>query len=263
MASPRTSAAPRPTEVREEETKKEGLSVATLAIAALSSATAAIIVSHFWERGTIVASAMTPVVVAIVADLLRKPVESDVLKSSVRGAASLSRPRSGRTPKVMRAPEPEPGRTAEDSGGDNGREPGPVRVYSSGSHRRPRGAKGGARRKLHPKVAVVTGLVAFLIAAAAMTLPELLFDGSVGGGDRNTTFFGGGSKSSDRGEEQDGVPQDGRPDAPTQQDPAAPPPDGGDASPDPEQSEPTPPTPTTPPESPTQPAPDSGGTTSP
>ena len=253
MASPRTSAEPQRSEIREP---REGLSVQTLIIAAISSGIAAIVVSHVWERGTILASAMTPVIVALVSEALKKPVQSERLRSGVRSVSS--RPRSGRTPTVLAPPAP-----GIDEGlrqRDEGREAGPVRVYSSGSNRR----GGGPRRRLHPRVAVATGLIAFLIAAAALTLPELLFGGSVGGGDRSTTYFGGGEKASERGEAQDGEPRDGQPDDPTQQDPAAQPDpeapvvpgeDGSDdaGGEEPPAPQPTPPTPTTPPEAPTQP----------
>jgi hypothetical protein len=197
--------------------------VQTLIIAAVASGVAAVVVSHFWERGTILFSAMTPVAVALISEALRKPVESERLRSGVRSVSSVarppnvSRPRSGRTPRVL-APPP----AGVDEGlrqREEGVEAGPVRVYSSGSNRRPRdpGAP-SPRRRLHLKVAVVTGLVAFLIAAAALTLPELIFGGSVGGGGGNTTYFGGGSDTSKEGESQDGNSTDGQSDEPTQQD---------------------------------------------
>jgi hypothetical protein len=50
-------------------------------------------------------------------------------------------------------------------------------------------------RLLHPKVWIATGLAAFVIAVAVLTLPELIFGGSLAGTHR-TTYFGGGSSSS-------------------------------------------------------------------
>lgn len=219
MAVPRTSVEPPRTEVREEP--RQGLSVQTLIVAATASGAAAVIVSQFWEQGTILASAMTPVVVAIISELVRKPVESDRVRGSVRAASSFARPRSGRTPTVMAPPTP-----GIDEGlkqREQGVEAGPVKVYSSGSNRRPSANGTGPRRKLHLKIAVITGLIAFLIAAAALTLPELIFGGSVGGGDRNTTYFGGGSDTKDKGKPQDGNSTDGDQGSPTQ-------PDGSDSS---------------------------------
>jgi hypothetical protein len=202
---------------------KEGLSVQTLVIAALASGIAAVLVSHFWQRGTILFSAMTPVAVALISEALRKPVESERLRSGVRSVAkppNFARPRSGRTPTVMAPPTP-----SVDEGlrqRDEGVEAGPVRVYSSGSNKRPKslngasGAGGSRFSRAHVKVAVITGLVAFLIAAAVLTLPELIFGGSVTGGGRSTTVFGGGSSTSEKGESQDGN-SDNQSDEPTQQ----------------------------------------------
>jgi uncharacterized membrane protein YvlD (DUF360 family) len=219
VAVPRTSVEPPRTEVAPP---KEGLSVQTLIIAAIASGIAAVVVSHFWARGTILFSAMTPVAVALISELLRKPVESERLRSGVRSVSSaarppsFSRPRSGRTPKVM--PPPTPGVEDGLRQREEGLEAGPVRVYSSGTNKRPRGLNGTSpRRRLHLKIAIVTGLVAFVIAALALTLPELIFGGSVGGGGGKTTYFGGGSDTSSKGESQDGS-SDGQSDEPTQQD---------------------------------------------
>jgi hypothetical protein len=240
--------------------------VQTLIIAALASGVAAIIVSQFWESGTIFASAMTPVVVAIASELLRKPVQSERLRSGVRSVSSAARPssyarpRSGRTPTVMAPPTPNVDEGLRQR--DEGVEPGPVRVYSSGSNRRPRSLNGSSpRRRLHLKLAVVTGLVAFLIAAAVLTLPELIFGGSVTGGGRNTTVFGGGKDTDRKGESQDGKSGEGQSDEPAEEDQdsqspsdsAEPSQDGSDApesttpeeTPQPENTSPAPsPTPT-------------------
>src|SRR5919202_1583253 len=52
-----------------------GLSLQTLLISACSAVAAATIVPLIWEQGTLVATAMTPVIVALVSEALRKPVE--------------------------------------------------------------------------------------------------------------------------------------------------------------------------------------------
>ena len=84
---------------------------------------------------------------------------------------------------------------------DEGVEAGQVRVYSSGTNRRPGPAHGTApRRRPRLTIAVITGLVAFLIAAAALTLPELIFGGSVSGG----SVSGGDAGSRDAGGKDDG-----------------------------------------------------------
>lgn len=187
VAAPRTSVEP-PTEF--ERPRREGLSVQTLMVAALASGVAAVVVSRIWDKGTIVASAMTPVIVAIVSEAIRRPMESERVRRPVRAVASGVRPRTGRTPTVIAPPAPDIDQGLQQR--DEGVEPGPVRVYGSGSAKR----VVGRRRKLPFKLAIVTGLIGFVIAAAALTLPELIFGGSVVGGQRDTTYFGGGGGSS-------------------------------------------------------------------
>ena len=63
--------------------KREGLSLQTLVIAAIASGTAAIVTSHFWKAGTAFTAAMTPVIVAILKELLAKPIESDLVRREV------------------------------------------------------------------------------------------------------------------------------------------------------------------------------------
>src|SRR4051794_16137660 len=69
----------------------EGLSLQTLVIAAAASAAAAVIVSHLWKDGTVVAAAMTPVIVAIVKEVLARPMESEIVRKPVAKIASGSR----------------------------------------------------------------------------------------------------------------------------------------------------------------------------
>jgi hypothetical protein len=160
--------------------QREGLRISTLVIAAIASGAAAVIVSHFWAKGTIFASAMTPVIVALVSEALRKPVESEIVRRPLRVA------RSAVTSNVP---------VTFDRQADEGAAAQDVRIYSSGSQKVRTGGGGGARRKLHLKVALVTGLIAFLIGAAFLTLPEIIFGGSVTG-QHSTTYFGGSTKSS-------------------------------------------------------------------
>src|SRR5204862_3125716 len=64
---------------------------------------------------------------------------------------------------------------------------GPVRTY------------GRPRRRWHIRAAIVTGAIAFVIAALVLTLPELVFGGSVSGKGRTTIFSTHASKSSGSG----------------------------------------------------------------
>src|SRR4051812_49538849 len=83
----------------EPKQKSGGLSTQPLLISAAAAVAAATIVPMIWERGTILATAMTPVIVALVSEGLRKPVET------VSSVAPRVARRSG-TGAALRRPEP-------------------------------------------------------------------------------------------------------------------------------------------------------------
>src|SRR5919106_811128 len=56
-----------------EKEKQTGISLQTLVISALAAVAAAVVVPMIWERGTLVATAMTPVIVAVVSEALSRP----------------------------------------------------------------------------------------------------------------------------------------------------------------------------------------------
>ena len=194
--------------------EREGLSLQTLVIAAVASGVAAIVVSKLWAPGTVLAAAMTPVIVTVVRELLERPMKSDTVRRAAStvsdvaiarravGGEAAARTESvrGRSPTATAPPPPPPA-----ANGNGEVTPGDVVLTHP---RRDYGSRPGRRlgRRPHLKVAVVTGLVAFVIAGVALTVPELIFGGSVGGGDR-TTLFGGDSKSS-RDERESGGGQD-------------------------------------------------------
>jgi hypothetical protein len=53
--------------------ERGGLSAGTLVIASVASLTAAVVTSYFWSRGTPIAAAVTPVIVALVSEMLHRP----------------------------------------------------------------------------------------------------------------------------------------------------------------------------------------------
>lgn len=152
------------------------LSLQTLIIASLASMTAAIVVSHFWRGGTPIAAAITPVIVALASELYRRPAER-ITRLSSRAASVTTR---SRTAGPGAGYQDRPAVETRVLGGDGG----PVRVYR---HER----RGSRLRPVHLKIALATALAAFAIAVAVLTLPELLFGGSLASHGR-TTFFGGG-----------------------------------------------------------------------
>lgn len=263
---------------REEQ---RSLSVRTLAIASVASAVAALLTSLFWTRGTPIAAAITPVIVALVSELLHRPAEvisqrftteTDALPEAA--GAGPPPPRQAREGEPARddaetAVEEGPAATAalrqatreraaaaqtrQDAGNggrpprsNTGEVPPGVRVYGSGS--------GSAKRSLPWKPIALTAALAFVIGAGILTLPELIAGQSLGGGDRGTTYFGGGSRA-DRDRDRGGGADEKEPAPKPEQDPEAAPPDRPD--PDPQQSPapdaktrtaPEPKTTTTPPE---------------
>jgi uncharacterized membrane protein YvlD (DUF360 family) len=193
--------------------QREGLSLTTLVIAAVASGIAAVVVSHVWKGGTVLAAAMTPVIVSIVKEALRRPIESDIVRrsaSKVTDVATIrkasgsgySREETG----VQTAERPShPAYTAPPREGTarSGEVvvAGPRRTYGGASNGNGRLSGGGAgdwRERLRGrplKIAIVTGLLAFVVAAVVITVPELVFGGAVSSG-HSTTLFGGKSSSS-------------------------------------------------------------------
>jgi hypothetical protein len=184
---------------REREDERR-LSIRTLAIASIASATAAVVTSQFWAGGTPYAAAFTPVIVALVSEMLHKPTEKIAERMPDREALGLRTPLR-RTPASVRPPgEPESGQPPVPTGRTPHEPPPteagpvPVNVYKQPAPRRRRIALG---------VVLATGVLAFAIAAAALTLPELIAGQSIGKSDRKSTFFGGQhrSKSQDQKEQ--------------------------------------------------------------
>jgi len=138
-----------------------GFHAGTLIIAAISAVVAATVVSRLWQTGTVMATAMTPVLVTLVREALERPAR--------RVSSIATRPRS-----APAEPAPPPVVVTHDDGLT------PMRVY---------GTERKVRRRW--KLALATGLLAFLIAVAAMTLPELVAGHSVVSAKHETTIFGG------------------------------------------------------------------------
>jgi hypothetical protein len=149
-----------------------GFHVGTLIVAATSAVVAATVVSRLWQPGTVMATAMTPVLVTLIREALERPA---------RRVSSIA----GRATAVPVAP-PEPDARPEPIGSppavvvthDEGLTP--MRVY------RPE-----RRVRRRWKLALATGLLAFVVAVAAMTVPELVAGRSVVSAKHDTTIFGG------------------------------------------------------------------------
>ena len=162
------------------------LSIRTLVIASLASLFAALVTSQFWRAGTPITAAITPVLVALISELINRPTEKIVQRLTPEGApAPPARPRYGREPDVAdrRAREPEDALAS-----------GQVSVY--GRSTRP------SRRKIAVGVVLVTGLLGFAVAAVAITVPELITGHSIVKKNNRSTLFGGHHRKSKKSQQE-------------------------------------------------------------
>src|SRR5829696_6636948 len=82
----------------------EGLSLQTLLVASAASAGAAIIVSLFWRQGTVIAAAITPVLVALLRELFHRPAQAlSTVRPPVRRPA-MARAGAGSSEATTQAP---------------------------------------------------------------------------------------------------------------------------------------------------------------
>jgi hypothetical protein len=128
-----------------------------------------------WAPGTLFSAAMTPVIVALVREGLRRPADRIATVAPTLPRRRMpgdlpDRLEEGTAPPVF-APAP-------------GEQAGPVRVYST------------PRRRRNVRVAVLTGLAGFLICVIAYTVPDLVAGRSILGGHRSTTLFDSHRRSS-------------------------------------------------------------------
>jgi hypothetical protein len=172
--------------VSDEKRTQGGLSAKTLLIAGTASAVAAFVVPMLWRPGTVFAAAMTPVIVALVSELLHRPANT---VSAVRAR------RPARGAEALDQPFDEPFDPLAPPSAEELEELPQARAAPRAVHR---------RRPLTArqwKLALATGFVAFAIVAALFTASELLAGDAVSGGSR-TTFFGGGDGTAERDEQK-------------------------------------------------------------
>jgi hypothetical protein len=153
-----------------------GISIQTLVISAAAAVAAAVVVPLVWERGTLIATAMTPVIVALVSEALRKPAEKitavtpRVTRRSATGAA-------------VRDPEFDPLPPEEREAAPVPREGDPFGLR----------ARQPVVQRHHWRLALGTGLAAFAIAAVFLTTSELVLGGPATREGGRTTLIGGGN----------------------------------------------------------------------
>jgi hypothetical protein len=149
----------------------------TLALTAAASAGAAFTVSKIWAPGTLASAALTPVLVALLSEALRRPTEAVSRAVPVRGVVrSAQGDGDAGGPGDHAHPPPRVAQQAELSS--------PVSTYRT---QRPR----------RWQLAALTGLLGFAVFVVVLTVPELVTGGSASGPGQ-TTLFGGASSTHDR-----------------------------------------------------------------
>jgi hypothetical protein len=159
-----------------------GLSVQTLLISSLAAVAAAVIVPSFWARGSLIATAVTPVIVAVVSEALRRPaqaISTAAPKVARRTGTGLAVRQEQPTGVGARGAGPEqlPGTQKRD--GISSEDPFGLRAAE-----RP-------RRRVPLRVGVATGLAAAVVGAGVVTAAELGLGHSVTSGKRETSLWGG------------------------------------------------------------------------
>jgi hypothetical protein len=157
------------------------LSLQTLVISSLAAVAAAIVVPTFWERGSLVATAITPIIVAVVSELLNRPAK--VITSSVPKVT-----RRSATGAALRSQQP----TGVGARGNGPEQLPPRREDPFGLYEPERPA-----RRFPLRLAVITGLLAAVIGAGVVTASELaVFGHQIGNSHRSTGLLGGTTKKS-------------------------------------------------------------------
>ena len=165
------------------------MSLKTLVIASLSSVAAALIVPLIWQPGTVFAAALTPVIVTIMTALLDRPVDtvSAVAAAPLKLAGGAKADKAADDDFDPLAPPP-----LEDLEALN-RDvvaPAPVARHGHAPRRRLTGRQW--------RLAIGTGLLAFVVAAAIITVTELAAGDAVTSPRGRTSLFGGSDKQEEK-----------------------------------------------------------------
>jgi membrane peptidoglycan carboxypeptidase len=183
-----------------------GLDFRTLLIASVSSAVAAIVVSRIWASGTPVAAAATPVIVTFLKEALDRPTAAVAARMTAETRAlpdtRVREPVPSRVAERMRG-SADPGRTVPPterprprSTSGNGRDPDDIRIY------RTQPSTGATLRRVNPRIALITGLLAFVIAGLVITGGQVLAGHPFGKGGHGALILGQHKKKSSSDSEQ-------------------------------------------------------------
>jgi hypothetical protein len=154
------------------ESSGGGIDLTTLLITAAASAAAAYTCSKIWSPGTLASAAFTPVLVAIIKEALARPAKVVTQAVPVRGVVRSALGPMGTEVHESLPAEPQAGAAPAPPELERVAQQGEISYHSSGV----------ARRRW--RLAIVTGILGFVIAAIVFTVPELV------SGANSTTYFG-------------------------------------------------------------------------
>lgn len=179
------------TRAEQQPKPASGLSVTTLAIASVASIAAAVFIHQIWTGGAIIGAGITPIIVAVVSEALKRPVSA---VSSMRAGQTAADEPQPVTDDTATRVQPDPAAPPADPNA------GPVREDRFGIWEADQQQSRSFFQRLRLrgtalKVALATGALAFVIGAFALTGADLVFGGSAGGGDRFIVVPGKQSKS--------------------------------------------------------------------
>ena len=192
---------------------------------------------------------MTPVIVTLVSEMLRRPTER-IARGITSDRAALPDPDAPARARVGRRPA-RGGAPARARAPRRCRTRDAPRAIGSAARVPQRGARGAAppRRKIAYRMVFGTAALAFVIGVLVLTVPELIAGGSFGKNDNRTTLFSGQKRDTSK-DQQTSPETTGEQPTETEEQP---PPTTDETTPT--ETETTPTTPTTPETTPTVPPP--------
>jgi hypothetical protein len=171
--------------VTEKKSDSGGLSIQTLLISAAAAVIAAVVVPTFWERGSLIATAVTPVIVALASEVLRRPaqaISTAAPRVARRTGTGLAVRREQPTGVGARGQGPEQLPTHPEADGISPEDPFGLRAASA------------PRRRVPVRLGIATGLLAAVIGAGVVTAAELGLGHSVTSSKHETSLWGGRTK---------------------------------------------------------------------
>lgn len=167
-----------PSQARNPRGDERRLDLRTLVIASIASAVAAIVVSRIWTAGTPIAAAATPVFVTLLKELLDRPTGkiAERLTTDSPAVANTTLRDTPRSRERSKATEVRPPEQTK---------PGDIRIYRQQSS-----AAGKAASKISPRVILITGLLAFVIAGVVITAGQIAIGNPFGSDGKGAIFLG-------------------------------------------------------------------------